>query len=140
MCVKEESGAVGEIWVTDVGTNSFKVRNSGRSVVGFSWSVYDIVNGIDEISELLISVLESGGGSELAELLLESEEGGIGTDATSELLGLILKSETGVGIEAWIRFSGWILLKLLQEKRVNIMASQKGKPVNLALSQEVIEY
>jgi hypothetical protein len=35
-----DSGAVGAVWITDVGVNSFVVRNSGSGVSAFTWSVH----------------------------------------------------------------------------------------------------
>lgn len=35
------TGAIGEIWVTDVAANSFVVRNSGSGVTGFTWIVHN---------------------------------------------------------------------------------------------------
>lgn len=33
-------GSVGEIWVTDVATNSFVVRNSGSAITSFTWVIH----------------------------------------------------------------------------------------------------
>jgi hypothetical protein len=38
----EVSGAIGEIWITDVAVNSFVVRNSGAGLATFSWIIYEI--------------------------------------------------------------------------------------------------
>jgi hypothetical protein len=35
------SGAVGEIWITDVAINSFVVRNSGAGVTAFTWIIHN---------------------------------------------------------------------------------------------------
>ena len=35
------SGALGEIWVTDIAVNSFVVRNSGIATTGFTWIIHN---------------------------------------------------------------------------------------------------
>lgn len=35
------SGAIGEIWVTDIAVNSFVVRNTGSGITGFTWIIHN---------------------------------------------------------------------------------------------------
>lgn len=35
------SGAIGEVWVSDMAVNSFVVRNSGSGVTGFTWIIHN---------------------------------------------------------------------------------------------------
>lgn len=35
-----DPSAVGAIWITDVGVNSYVVRNTGSGVSGFTWGVH----------------------------------------------------------------------------------------------------
>ena len=81
----EESGAVGEVWVTDIGANSFKVWNSGASATSFSWIIYEIVAGEDAISEQLAALIQV--------------ETGAGADAVSERLAALIQAETGAGVD-----------------------------------------
>lgn len=40
--IADGGGAIGAIWITDVGVNSFVVRNSGSATTAFSWVIYEI--------------------------------------------------------------------------------------------------
>ncbi|AJP62059.1 capsid tail fiber [ANMV-1 virus] len=35
-----DSGAIGEVWITDIAVNSFVVRNSGSGISAFEWSIH----------------------------------------------------------------------------------------------------
>ena len=104
--VAEDSGAIGEIWITDIGNNSFKVRNSGSGLEGFSWVVYEIVAGVDVILELLAERLcsEIATGADLmwrVANVIQSMDTGSGVDTILELASVIFKSETGMGVDEW---------------------------------------
>jgi len=102
----EESGAIGEIWITDIGANSFKVRNSGSGLEGFSWVIYAVMAGEDAISVLLAERLcsEIAAGVDLMLLVAnikQSLDTGSGVDAILELVNVIFESETGIGVDEW---------------------------------------
>ena len=116
LAVTEESGAVGEIWITDITANSFVVRNSGDARVAFSWVIYDITRsdilatlfeaetgiGVDTITAFLglLRDAETGSGLEEATIGLASTDSGIGSDVVSALVGALIDSDIGAGVDA----------------------------------------
>ena len=102
----------------------------------------EIGSGVDAVNEILASLNDSdtGSGSEaLSSLLgeLSNSDVGVGSDSLVNLLAAITESDLGSGIETEIRVI-WIylLLKLLQKKKLNILISQNKKKLNVKLSQE----
>ena len=86
--------------------------------------------GVDALSELIATILksDSGAGADaLSELLasITKSDSGTGVDALSELLATVIRSDSGSGIEVAI-VRTLILLKLLQESKINIALSQEA--------------
>ena len=93
----------------------------------------EIGSGVDAVNEILANLndADAGSGSEaLSSLLgeLASSDLGIGTDELANLIASITESDLGSGIETEIRVI-WIylMLKLLQKKKLNIKLSQEQK-------------
>ena len=99
----------------------------------------EVGSGIGAISDLLGELEDSEVGSgigAISDLLgeLEDSDLGVGIDSLRSLLAAIDDSDLGSGIETecvWV----YLLLKLLQKKELNVLASQKEKKLKLKLSQ-----
>jgi len=40
IATEDGAGAIGDVWYTGIGVNSFVVRNSGIAVTGFTWILH----------------------------------------------------------------------------------------------------
>lgn len=101
----------------------------------------DVGAGVDMLLALLILCAEEGAGTDAIETFLAEilqAETGVGLGEVANILAAIVSAEVGAGTDVSVRLGAWVLLKLLQEYRVSIMMTQKGRPVNIGLSQEVI--
>lgn len=97
--------------------------------------------GVDVVAAILATLTncDTGAGADICSNILaelEDSDLGVGMDELADLLAAVQQSDLGSGIEAEIRVI-WIylMLKLLQAKKLNISTSQGKKP-DLKLSQE----
>lgn len=132
---------------------------------GVEKSSSDVGVGVDEQSGILASLSQSDAGSGADEILnsllsrLESETGmgidvllyfikgiakyssdiGVGVDETSNLLAELIQSDSGAGSEAETQAAAiyiYLLLKLLQKRKLNAGLSQDQGRMRIKLSQE----
>ena len=97
--------------------------------------------GVDVVAAILATLTncDTGAGADICSNILaelEDSDLGVGMDELADLLAAVQQSDLGSGIETEIRVI-WIylMLKLLQAKKLNISTSQ-GKKLDLKLSQE----
>ena len=95
--------------------------------------------GADAIVEQLAALIEAetGSGAEEGIIGLSGSDVGVGADELANLIASITESDLGSGAETeTIVISLYLLLKLLQKKKLNILISQNKKKLNILISQD----